>query len=208
MSSVSDTVDLIKEELRKWSNFSLVIKFTIGEGKDAVEFSTGEGAFDYFMSLRYQKSGTGQANTFTVDIAFVPEPTGTSLLEVNLTDFILNLDTANCTLQYGYLFPDGVEILSPTYQGQILDYNIQIQNGMILYTITGYSGVATLKEERSGFSSVEECNKMCEEADLPNGDPIGICIGLIKKANKSGELNLNVVDETGDYHPTPFDDEV
>ena len=59
------------------------------------------------------------------------------------------------------MFPDGEELSSPTYDINIIDYKIEIQNGLLIYTITGYSAVAnkkdcTLKYDAGGDTGVEE----------------------------------------------------
>lgn len=98
-------------------------------------------------SLRFEKSGAGKANSFTLTVYYAPNENQ----DPNVIDDAIagSLQTAmtSCTLKFGYSF-SGQMISSATYIGSVFDYSVEIQNNMLVYTFTGYSNAAT----HSGFT--------------------------------------------------------
>ena len=117
------------------------------------------------MYLENSKNGTGYANQFRLQIAYAPKIKGTGvgdgLNDINMID--INITTANsanadisqryCELQYGYADEGDIEVFrSPLYKGMVLDYSCEIQDGFLIYNITGFSGLSTLKESKEALS--------------------------------------------------------
>ena len=104
------------------------------------------------ISLTNVKNGSGQANAFTAVIGFVPEPIGgtvkgqtaiSPLTDPNLIDIELSkagIPQSGATLQYGYSFPYGLK--TEEYEAMILDYSVEVNDGRLMYTITGISSAA------------------------------------------------------------------
>ena len=148
-------IEKIKQKIREFSTYSLFIEFELGideNGNAAYTFTTGEGK-SYYMSLDNQRTGTGYANVITITLAFAPDPDGNNVMDLNLYDLMLNFESLSCTVKYGYIFPDSEIISSPKYDVTVSDYKIEIQNGLLIYTITTYSGAADKKEFTLKFNS-------------------------------------------------------
>ena len=112
------------------------------------------------ISFTHKMNGSGEANTFTLDILFKPDDRNIksiNTLEQNLLAAcaIVNKQNKlktegelynNCIFQYGY--GDNVTLRSPLYRATIMDYDSKIENGNLRYTITGYDGLYSAKEYR------------------------------------------------------------
>lgn len=155
MSSFGDTISKLQSRLANNSSYSAWIKFIAG----SLILNTSTDT-NLFVSLENKKTGTGMANCFTLNIAYVPYATYTvdRFGDVNYIDkcFVSNT-TWECTLQYGYDYgPDG--LITPEYKGMITGYTKEIQGSMILYTITGYSGIVKLTEEKIDHNTIVGSN--------------------------------------------------
>ncbi len=117
------------------------------------------------ISLTNVKNGSGQANAFTAVIGFVPEPIGgtvkgqtaiSPLTDPNLIDIELSkagIPQSGATLQYGYSFPYGLK--TEEYEAMILDYSVEVNDGRLMYTITGISSAAYTKNTKYSFPERE-----------------------------------------------------
>lgn len=113
------------------------------------------------ISFTHELSGAGQANRFTLDIAFIPNDRSINdvlTIEKMLMDATSIVDEngdlkpnangeenymLNCTFQYGY---GDCDIRSPMYTGFILKYTPTLEDGWLRYTITGVAGLYNTKE--------------------------------------------------------------
>lgn len=114
------------------------------------------------VSFNLKKNGSGQANTFTLNILFPPNDR--SIQDIMTIEKIL-LDTCaitkseteeelkdaaslfmDCEFKYGY--GDDTSLRSPKYTGKVMDYSCSVENGNMVYTITGYAGIYGLKETK------------------------------------------------------------
>ena len=141
--SVARAYDTLKEKISEFSSYGLFIEFKIG----SIDVSTNSEK-GYLMNLRYDKTGTGTANQFTLQIAFCPDPEGTTVIDTNFLDFATTIAAEECKFRYGYVFPDGTYLRTPYYRGRVTDYNISIQESMIIYTINGYSELTAIKDAK------------------------------------------------------------
>lgn len=126
-----------------------------------VKFQVGNFALDtsdpnqqYFVSLNYTKNGSGKANSFTLMIAYEPKMSGNMInsQDINLIDKQLCIydglskDKLKCWLQYGYGHtPD--KLISPLLEGMVIDYSPELRDGILYYTITGYSSLIQAVED-------------------------------------------------------------
>lgn len=126
------------------------------------------------MSFTHEQNGSGQANQFTLQIIF--RPNERNLKSITTVDRILtdNLKIQqasdetqlkdvislykNCKFQYGY--GDDSNLRSPEYVGQVMDFDCDVENGNLVYTITGYAGLYAGKEIK--LSTKDE---YCYDAD-------------------------------------------
>lgn len=169
--SFAGMVENIKNTVCKHGVYTPYIRFTVlntvvSNGQDGFSFTTNDSDRCMITSFENVKNGSGQANSFSITIAFSPS---TSLFydrgsvdysDINLIDEVLNLNLEStssgdnedgsedenkntlrkCKIQYGYGYP--INLLTKEYEGVILDYTTEISNGILNYTITGYSGLA------------------------------------------------------------------
>lgn len=151
------TVQKIKDTVITHGVYASYIRFTVlGTKYGDISFTTENyDGICCITSFENNKNGSGQANTFSLTIAFSPSKnslfyrsgSGIDFSDINIIDKILNLNAGEetakqrkCRIQYGYSYPS--KIMSPVYEGAIVDYSVEIQNGILNYTITGYSGLA------------------------------------------------------------------
>jgi hypothetical protein len=153
MSEIYDfaaTVKKLQDTLNSNSAYSPFIEFKVGN------FVISTLRPEYIMSLQNVRNGSGYANTFTLSIAYTPLASCLgSYTDADKIDKLLNSEDGNptCTLRYGYKYP--IELSSPTYSGRILDYTVDMRNGIIFYTITGYSSITDYKEVKPTISPTD-----------------------------------------------------
>lgn len=142
--TLRDVVNKVSTYFSNNSVYTPWIKFTAG----GLSINTADRDTNFFMSMENKKNGSGQANTFSISIAFVPNIGG----DCNYIDNLLGLEKINesdqglpkCTLRYGY---SELGLTSPQYEGKLTDYSVEIRDGMLYYTLTGYSSIVAFKED-------------------------------------------------------------
>lgn len=127
------------------------------------------------VKFEYNKNGSGQANSFTLTFAFDPterNDSGGKLLDAMIIDKALTvssfyrkdgneykaIDTIakhKCFMRFGYAY-NGEMIQSHEYYGQALAANSELRDGMIYYTITGYSSITYITDIKFEVSSIGE----------------------------------------------------
>ena len=178
LTTFEDTVNRLAPALAE-SKYSVWIYFKAGD----LEIDTRKKDTNIFMSCNNRKNGSGQANSFSVCVAYVPNINSPDVNYIDVKLYGPNAkagyqDTSNatgsygnaavlneCVLQYGY---GNLNIASPRYVGQLLDYKVEIQNGMLMYTMTGYSGCVSEKENKHEFPQI---GSMSYEEDGSNPTP-------------------------------------
>lgn len=141
-TSFEIAVEKLETAMRTNSVYASWVRFKIG----SLDISTSDKNRNYFMSLSNNRNGSGQANDFTLNIAYVPSPEDNNSQEADIDRIDKELATSDkkCILQYGYTYP--IELKSPEYEGQVLNYQVEIREGTLFYTITGISGIASQVE--------------------------------------------------------------
>ena len=98
-------------------------------------------------ALRFEKNGSGSANSFTLTAYYAPTEADDPNVIDNAISGTLASAMTSCMIQFGYSF-SGQLVSSATYIGSIFDYSVEVQNNMLVYTFTGYSNAAA----HSGFT--------------------------------------------------------
>lgn len=146
----SNTVKSIRSKLARRSTYSMWIRFKVGKlNIDTSSQNLYGSSANYMLSLENVKNGSGSANSFTISIVYVPKPGE----DADIIDKELSFTDRKCILQYGY--DNGVDKLyTDEYTGQILDYSVEVRNGMLYYTITGYSGITPVIDNKLSFDAI------------------------------------------------------
>ena len=146
--------------------YSAYLYFKVGNL--VVDTTSLEWNQNILVSFNHKQNGSGQANTFELQIMFKLNERDTSFqineLEsalLTVTDITVdgynngntfkNLKNkedlcGNCIYKYGYGDLDALR--TPFYQGNVLKYNSRISNGILTYTITGVGSLYASKEDR------------------------------------------------------------
>lgn len=149
----------LQKQLALESVYTNWIKFRVGN----FALDTSDPNQQFFVSLNYTKNGSGQANSFTLAIAYEPrmsDPTGRWNLDPNIIDKQLTIyngsqdNKLKCWLQYGYGHTPN-KLISPMLEGMITDYKPEFRDGLLFYTITGYSGLVVAKEDNISVEEME-----------------------------------------------------
>lgn len=152
------TIKAVSSMLAKNPVYSMFIEFSMNSGNLHVSTVSTKTNENIIMALQNNKNGSGQANSFTLTIAYSPQ--AGDEFDVNLIDRAISAantpeQAANlryCTIQYGYANRNEEIYRSPKYQGMVLNYTCEIQDGVLIYTITGFSGITMLKESKEALA--------------------------------------------------------
>lgn len=157
--------------------YSVWIKLVIGKSsKHQIIFDTSSTNRDknLFIGLDYEKCGAGVANKFTFKVAYdlfhygqdtkgnVEKLDELIYKAMNTTEYKEAMDMFYCKFQYGYNVTGNTQIVSPLYEGLILDIlpSIDYTNGKTYYTISGNSIISgasiTYSFDEIGNSETEE----------------------------------------------------
>lgn len=157
--------------------YSVWIKLVIGKSKKfQIVFDTSSTNRDenLFIGLDYEKCGAGVANKFTFKVAYdlfhygqntkgnVEKLDELVYKAMNTTEYKEAMDMFYCKFQYGYNVTGNTQIVSPLYEGLILDIipSIDYTNGKTYYTISGNSIISgasiTYSFDEIGNSETEE----------------------------------------------------
>ena len=184
--------------------YTMYYKMTMNTGQVLVDTTSKDWVENCFISFNHKMNGSGEANTFTLDLLF--KPSDRSIIAINALESkllascaIYNSETElkeqsdlyyNCIYQYGY--GDETDMRSPLYYGTIMDYDCSLENGNLHYTITGYGGLYSAKEYR--ISSKEEY--LTDENGATINDPISFITRIFEvefgKNNEYAVKNVNI----------------
>ena len=110
VQAINDTIKILSESLKETSAYAPFIYCKIGD----LELATSniDSKSNYLMSLNHVKTGTGRANQFTLNVAYIPELLSLnssgqfSLLDMNQLDLLdIDLIGKEIEFSYGYCFP-------------------------------------------------------------------------------------------------------
>lgn len=143
-SALRSTINRIDERFKSNPAFTTWVKFkcggmTIDTSLRTVTTDSGKNTIsgNLLSSFQYKKNGAGAANEFTVVIYYAPEYND----PINIIDDAIAGTlgrSEECTLTYGYDYGTN-NLISDTFHGLVMDYNVEMQNNMLVYTFTGYS---------------------------------------------------------------------
>lgn len=185
-------------------------------------------------NFEYNKNGSGKANSFTITFAFNPdEKTGDGrLIDPSIIDKALvvnsyfTTDDSNnyravdttakhkCYMRFGYNFEEGDSLKSPEYFGQALHASSELRDGMIYYTLTGYSSI-TYIQDLNKLGIPERGTKTKNQSGIETGeftggwktseamcDAINMFFGKEKRAEKNpnfekvyGNVDVEIINE-------------
>ena len=179
----------LAEHLGTWTYNNGVLtpflSFQIGGEKDGVYFSTHIKESNYFMSFKHTHSGAGSANEFTITLVFDPKPGD----DISKMEKLFN--TTKCYYRYGW---DQPYMLSPLYQGILLNYSISMNNNLITYTLTGYGSVVAGVDLEYTLPAVGEY----EESENDDGETVQV----IKDGIRPTDYLATYVQDILDKNPT------
>lgn len=147
MDKFKSAVDMIEPHLNKYSMYTIYKSVSIGD----LKLDTRDINRNYFVSLENNKNGSGYSNNFSVTIAVNP----TEMRDINIIDKAIATAKGEITLEYGYIMLTGEVIKTDPYYGLILDYTTEIRNGLLYYSLTGYSSLVKYKEIKLSIDGAE-----------------------------------------------------
>lgn len=160
MKDVSETINTVSTALTENPLYSTYIEFSINNLK-VLSISKSR-AENIAVSLINKKNGSGEANTFTLVIAHGPGFSPN--FDANALEMALMSNTSliaergpqslRCKLKYGYSVPF---IQTVEYEGLLLNYTMDCQDGILIYTLTGYSGLSRFVESKDPLSLKDIC---------------------------------------------------
>lgn len=161
MQSLASTLSAVNNKFNNGKSvYTNYLLFKVN-GNTIVDTTSKNWNTNNMISFTNEISGSGQANKFTLEIAFIPNDRSINdvlTIEKMLMDATTIVDEngnlksnasskeslmLNCTFQYGY---GDCDIRSPMYTGFILKYVPTLQDGWLKYTITGVAGLYNVKE--------------------------------------------------------------
>lgn len=185
------------------------------------------------INFEYNKNGSGKANSFSITFAFNPqEKLGSGeLVDPSVIDkaLVVNsyftiedgsyraVDTTakhKCYMRFGYNFDSGDSLKSPEYYGQALNASSELRDGLIFYTLTGYSSITYIQDlNKLGIpergTKIKNSNGI-ETGEVAGGwktsdamwDAINMFFGKDKRAEKNpnfekiyGNVEVEIINE-------------
>lgn len=148
-SNLASRIKDIKDHLNANQVYVPWIQLRIGSSDDGKPFiidTASKGNF--FVSLQNVKNSDGYANNTTIVLAYVPSA------EVGVVDncgsdidfldkLLVSSYGKEILFQYGYTYPD---IKSAIYSMTLTKTSVEIQNAILIYTITGVSSLFKYKD--------------------------------------------------------------
>lgn len=151
MEHLKSVLDALHTKFKTSPNYTIYIRFQLNSVVFCTTDKTSEN--NLIMSLQVENNGSGYANSFRLQVAWTPSVVG-SRWDVNKLEMGLlggnfnglNFSSRYCTLQYGY--GDGNDLRTKQFDGIILDYTCDLQDGMIIYDLEGYSSIVAINETK------------------------------------------------------------
>lgn len=148
--------NVIRKVSDKFSNdpvYCTYLKFQMNDL--VIESNSQDRNRNLLMSFTNKKNGSGYANSFNIRIAYAPD-TGEQF-NINYIDEAITrgerygyeMSSRYCQLTYGY---GDTDLRTVTYNGLVMDYTCEIQDGMLVYDISGYSSLVLWNEVKNPIS--------------------------------------------------------
>lgn len=171
MSDLSTKIDYINDYIgNKGHDITSFIYFKVNQFE--LDTRSIDSFKHYAISLENQKTGVGQGNMFTIRMAFhkdfshlgvqinqLEEALSTlskASLELNVQE--LKNSRNRCLLQYGYLSNDN-GLISPMYEGMLLEYHVTANKQIVEYTLKGYTGEKAAVGTVNWYPKIKKVNK-------------------------------------------------
>lgn len=171
MSDLSTRIDYINDYIgNKGHDVTSFIYFKVNQFE--LDTRSIDSFKHYAISLENQKTGVGQGNMFTIRMAFhkdfshlgvqinqLEEALSTlskASLELNVQE--LKNSRNRCLLQYGYLSNDN-GLISPMYEGMLLEYHVTANKQIVEYTLKGYTGEKAAVGTVNWYPKIKKVNK-------------------------------------------------
>lgn len=171
MSDLSTKIDYINDYIgNKGHDVTSFIYFKVNQFE--LDTKSIDSFKHYAISLENQKTGVGQGNMFTIKMAFhkdfshlgvqinqLEEALSTlskASLELNVQE--LKNSRNRCLLQYGYLSNDN-GLISPMYEGMLLEYHVTANKQIVEYTLKGYTGEKAAVGTVNWYPKIKKVNK-------------------------------------------------
>lgn len=197
MSVVSDVVNKVARKFRSNPCYTTYIEFKIN---DFVVCNTSKDSTqNIIMSLEVRNNGSGYANSFSLQICYTPSVYmfqtgwGPNTLEEKLLAASYqseDFSSRYCTLRYGY--GDDLNLRTKEFLGIVIDYTCDIQDGMLIYDITGYSSIAAINESKEPISV-----KLTSQEQISGIEPTLAVERIVKTYLQQASTNKTVTDSDG-----------
>lgn len=154
MEAAAGVIKKVSNKLAKNPAYTTFLEFRMNDL--VVNCCSNDVNKNLLMSFENSKNGSGQANSFNIRIAYSPqlgEGFNISKIDNALTKGTRDgytMSSRYCTLTYGY--GDSVNLRTITYTGMVIDYTCDIQDSMLVYDISGYSGITMWTESKTALS--------------------------------------------------------
>lgn len=154
MEAAAGVIKKVSNKLAKNPAYTTFLEFRMNDL--VVNCCSNDANKNLLMSFENSKNGSGQANSFNIRIAYSPqlgEGFNISKIDNALTKGTRDgytMSSRYCTLTYGY--GDSVNLRTITYTGMVIDYTCDIQDSMLVYDISGYSGITMWTESKTALS--------------------------------------------------------
>lgn len=210
MTTFGDTIKMLNKRFKVGSTYALWVKLELYHENDLgnkVTITTQDKKHNYIINIQNKKSsGIGLANQIDIDLGFAPDFTvvGTDI-DINFIDRALNSQSGGLceyTLQYGYSFTDD-SLYSPIYRGLITNYTVSIENGMLMYHLSAFSGAIGASESIIEFTTKE--NSRCTEVAYEAINEHLSALGYKARYDYGVEGSDAVVPEIGGMNCTVFE---
>lgn len=210
MSDLSDKIDVVNSYIgKKGHDISSFIYFKVNQFE--LDTRSIDSFKHYAISLENQKTGVGQGNQFTIVFSFHKDFSHLGIDINKLEEALSTLSKASmqldvselkssknaCQLQYGYLTDSNVNLISPMYEGMLLEYSVTANKQIVQYTLKGYTG------EKAAIGTVNWYPKI-KNVDLRNSEAIGTLV-TEKESGNITEAELNeLINTLNSYYTGPI----
>lgn len=174
MSELNTVVKAISNKFSHDPNYSVFLDFKLNDLH--INCTSRDVNQNLLMSFEQSNNGSGQANSFRIQICYAPQlgedfninAVDTAILKA--ASSIGDITTRYCTLQYGYGDTADGLFRTKQFEGLVIDYDCDIQDGLLIYNISGYSGLFAMTESKDPIvlsSSTETVDESGEVSMRP-----------------------------------------
>ena len=156
MAEVANTIKAVSNKFRDNPVYATYLRFSMNNL--VIETTSTDNNKNLLMSFTNNKNGSGYANSFSLRIAYAPnvgEDFNINRIDnaiVRGTQVGFEYSSRYCQIQYGYADEMGGELKTVTYNGLVMDYTSEVQDGMLIYDITGYSALVMWNESKKAIA--------------------------------------------------------